>query len=38
MGYHMQIRSKFGQIFKNTNKRPNKIFAVKPLLKIAKFS
>jgi len=27
-----------GQICKNTHKRPNKIFAAKPLLKTAKFS
>jgi len=33
----MQIRPKFGQTYKNTHKRPNKIFAAKPLLKTAKF-
>jgi len=34
----MQIRLKITQIFKNTQKRPSKIFAAKPLRKTAKFS
>jgi len=33
----MQIRPKFGQTFKNTQKRPNKVYAAKPLEKMAKF-
>jgi len=37
MEYHMQIRPKFGQTFKNTQKRPNKVYAAKPLEKMAKF-
>jgi len=36
--YYMQIKQKFGQIFENRQKRPNKIFAAKPLLKTVKFS
>jgi len=34
----MQIRPKFGQIYNNGHKKPNKIFSVKTLLKRAKFS
>jgi len=34
----MRISPIFGEIFKNTQKRPNTIFAAKQLLKTTKFS